>query len=280
MRKVTIGTSSLPHPTFEPDETRPDSPEPLHQAAKKHVEEAARLGCDFLCLPELFANFNRSQRLEDTAETMDGPTASFLSRAAREHSLIIVTSVLLRSEGNLANTGVAYDKKGRLIGTYAKVHLPAGERDLCVPGQEFPVFETDGIRFGMQICYDLNFPEGCRSLALDGADIVFWPHMWGAMPENYIEVIMRARAMENLVWLVSSGYFLGGDGFFRVPKMNGRSCVAGWDGTILAEVGRRVGVAAATIAIDETRSSQSSRENMLHHHRMPMCYGRLTRQSE
>ena len=277
MRKVRIGTASMLHPTFADGEVRHPSAEPLHRAAQAHIEEAARLGCDCLCLPELFASLNRSQGMADTAEPSDGPTGAFLSAAARQHSIMLVTTVLWRQEGKLFNTGVAYDKRGKLAGTYRKVHLPSGEELICAPGEGFPVFEAEGLRFGMQICYDLNFPEGCRCLALDGADVVFWPQMWGAMPENYTDVILRARAMENLMWIVSSGYFLGGDTSFRVPKMNGRSSIVGWDGTILAEVGPRLGVAAATLDLDEPHFSQASRQEMLHTHRMPRCYGRLTR---
>ena len=110
--------------------------------------------------------------------------------------------------------------------------------------------EIEGIRVGMQICYDLGFPEGCRILALKGAELILWPNMWGGMPEEATDAIMKTRAIENQVCLVSAAFLLTGSGGFRVPKIHGRSCIIDSSGVILAEVGLRTGVAVATFDFD------------------------------
>jgi len=273
MRRITLGAASMTHPDHEDPALRFDSIEALLAATEGHIVDGARLGCDFLCLPELFGNLNRPEPAYETAEPPDGPIASFLSEMARRHSMVLVTTILLQRERKITNTGVFYGRDGALLGTYDKVHLPGIEADVCTPGDSFPVYDIEGVRVGMQICYDLNWPEGCRCLTLDGADIIFWPTMWGVMPEAFTDVILRARAMENLIWIVTSSYFLGG--FYPQPRVFGRSAVVSWSGTILAEVGRRLGVAAATIDLDEPRYSQSPREVMLETARRPECYGRL-----
>ena len=222
------------------------------------IREAAAAGVDFLCLPEIFAQLNRAQPVEDALEELDGPIDSFLKQKAKEHRINLVTTVALRREQGRTNTGVIYSRNGELVGTYDKVHLaPGGEQELLDAGTDFPVYEVDGIKVGMQICYDLNFPEGCRILMVKGAEVIFWPNLWGGMPEDYTEVILRARAMENMVCIVSAGSFLGGDAGFRTARMYPRSCVVDGNGTIVAEVGRRVGWAAATLDLDAVYGSQA-----------------------
>jgi len=275
MRLVTVGTAMMRHPTFAEGEIRPDSPQPLFEEAEGLIQEAVRQGCDILCLPEAFAQGNRSQEAPETAEPPDGPITSFLSRKARERRIALITTVYLKRAGRISNAGVIYNKDGSLVGSYDKVHPAPGEREFCAPGSNLSVFEVEGALVGLQICYDLAFPEGCRCLALKGADIIFWPNMWGGMPEDYTDVIMRARAMENLTFVVSSAYVLTGRNFFREPRMYGRSCVIDWAGTVLAEVGRRAGVASATIDLDEARSIQLHRKDTFYDHRMPACYGAI-----
>ena len=275
MRTVTVGTASMRHPMLDEDEILPDTIDPRLEEAGPLLREAAQRGCDFMCLPELFADPTQGTQMERFAEEVGGPVTSWLSQRAKEHGMAIVTTVTLREGDRIYNTGVVYDKAGELAGRYAKVHLPSGERDAATPGDGFPVFEVDGVKVGVQICYDLNFPEGCRILAVKGAEVIFWPNMWGGMPEDFTDVIMKARAMENQVRLVSSAFVLTGPSDFRTPKLYGRSCVIDWDGTILAEVGRRLGIATATIYLAEPRDGEVPRQASRFEHRLPHLYGEL-----
>lgn len=276
MRKITVATGALKHPTFEKDEVRPDSPKPLLEEAEVLIEEAALRKCDILCLPECLAQLNRSNPSEEVYEPSDGPINTFVSERSKKHNMIIIATINTTVDGKLYNRGVIYDRTGKLAGTYDKVHLPGGECNPNEPGKDFTITEVEGIKIGMQTCYDLNFPEGCRVLALRGADIIFWPNMWGGMPEHHTEITMRSRAMENHVFLVSAAYFLDADNNFREPKVYGRSCIIDWAGTILAEVGRRTGIAIATIDLDELRNMQVEGQKGLYASRIPECYGPLT----
>lgn len=277
MRTVTLATASMSHPTLADDEVRPEGPEAAFAEATPLIRRAADQGADFLCLPELFANFGRSRPAHETAEAVDGPISGFLRDQAREHHINLVTTVALMGRGGPANTAVIHSRDGDLVGTYDKVHLAPGEEQHMRRGTEFPVYEIDGVCVGMQICFDLNFPEGCRILAVKGADVIFWPNLWGGMPEDYSEVILRARAMENLVCVVSSGCFLGGGVDFRVPKIFPRSCVVDPNGTILAEVGRRTGLAVAGVDLDSPWVSQAGKAEILGIHRQPQLYAELCR---
>jgi len=275
MRRLTLGAAMMRHPTLDKDEVRPDTIGPRLKEADGLVQEAARRGCDILCLPELFADPSQGTEMASFAEDEGGPVTTWLSQTARARNMALVATLALRHERGITNTGVFYDKQGKLVGRYGKVHLPPGEREVSVPGDAFPVFDLEGVRVGMQTCYDLNFPEGCRILALKGADVVFWPNMWGGMPEAFTDVIMKARAMENQVHLVSSAFLLTGAGSFRAPKIHGRSCILDRSGAILAEVGLRLGVAVATVDLD---AASLARDATLRAHRRPGLYGEIVAQ--
>jgi len=276
----------MQHPTLDEREKVPDSSAARLAEAARLVREAAWRGCDFLCLPELFADPSQGLKMREFAEPVGGPVMTWLARMAAKHRMALVTSVAIRRGRRVANTGVIFDKRGRLVGRYEKVHLPDGEREVGTPGRQFPAFKVaclpcrarhrqEGVRVGMQICHDLNFPEGCRILALKGADIVVWPNMWGGMPEEHTEVIMKARAIDNKLCLVSSAYLLTGSGFFRVPKIHGRTCIIDWTGTVVAETGRRLGVAVAALDLDELHANRLSREKAFQRERLPRLYGEL-----
>ena len=92
-------------------------------------------------------------------------------------------------------------RNGTLAGKYRKVCLPDEEIDGGItPGKDYPVFDTDFGRIGMMICWDVHFPEVAREMSARGAEVLLMP-IWGGN-----ELLTRARATENQVYLVASGY--------------------------------------------------------------------------
>ncbi|HRU06861.1 MAG TPA: carbon-nitrogen hydrolase family protein, partial [Candidatus Brocadiia bacterium] len=249
MPALLLAVAQFPHPTLDPNETLPANSGERLDLAGRLAREAAGRGCGALLLPELFADPTQGTKMAGFAEELGGPIASWMSRTARQLNMAIAGTVAIRrSGGAMTNTALAYDARGRLAGHYDKVHLPDGERDVAAPGDAFPVFEFAGLKAGFQICHDMAFPEGCRILALQGAEIIFWPNMWGGMPEANTEAVMRCRAVDNGVVLASSAFVITG-GSFRDPKIHGRSCVVDQRGSILAEVGLCVGIAVAAVVV-------------------------------
>lgn len=109
---------------------------------------------------------------------------------------------MVEREGTaIYNTAVLIDRDGRLVGKYRKVNLPYDEfEDGITPGSEYPVFQTDFGKVGMMICWDSQFPDAARALALQGAEIILMPIWDGTAP------LTLARAIENQVFLVTSAY--------------------------------------------------------------------------
>ncbi len=276
MRKLTLGAASMAHAKLEGKEILPDTIKPRIKEAQGLAEEAARRKCDLLCLPELFADPTQGTQMGKFAEPLGGPITSWLAKRAKTLEMAIAASVTLKSGNRLTNTAVLYGKDGTLVGSYDKVHLPPGERDVASPGASFPVLEIEGIKVGMQICYDLGFPEGCRILAVKGAELILWPNMWGGMPEGVTDVIMKARAIENQVCLVSAAYILTGGTDPRAAVIHGRSCIIDSSGVILAEVGLQPGVATAAVDFDVPLLDFAERRGGRFPHRMPQTYGDLT----
>jgi predicted amidohydrolase len=120
---------------------------------------------------------------------------------ARKHNCYIVACYSEREGKAIYNTAILVDRKGQLAGKYHKLYIPRNEvTDGITPGGEPRVFDTDFGKVGMMICWDVQYPEPAQRMALQGAEIIFLP-IWGGN-----ESLVKARAIEDHVFLVTSGY--------------------------------------------------------------------------
>jgi predicted amidohydrolase len=193
-RKVRLATvNHRPHNSKSPQEN-------LLQFAG-FIAEAARQKADIVCLPEGITLTGTGKKYADVAEPIPGPSTGFLGAHAKKHHLYLVAGLYERAGPVLYNTSVLIGRTGELVGKYRKVCLPREEIDGgMTPGADYPVFDTDFGRIAMMICWDVSYPEVARALAARGAEVLFLPIAGGN------EVLVRARAIENQVHLVASGY--------------------------------------------------------------------------
>ncbi|MGO9240576.1 MAG: carbon-nitrogen hydrolase family protein [Bryobacteraceae bacterium] len=156
---------------------------------------------DLLVLPEGVTEVGNGKTYMEVAEPVPGPTTAVLGALARDLHTYLVAGVV-ELEGPAAyNTAVLIDREGRLIGKYRKVYLPREEIEGgLTPGDSYPVFDTDFGRLGLMICWDSEYADPARALALGGAEILALP-IWGGDA-----TLVHARAIENHVFLVSSGH--------------------------------------------------------------------------
>ena len=161
-----------------------DVRENLSKAVDK-IQDAARLGAQIICLPELFTTpyFPQHEKLEmfEYAEKIPGPTTSEMSKVARKNKIILIGgSIFEKNEKEFYNTSVVFDADGKMIGKYRKMHIPHDpsfyEQNYFLPGNlGYKVVETKFCKVGIMICYDQWYPEAARINALMGAGIIFYP---------------------------------------------------------------------------------------------------------
>ena len=186
------------------------------------LERAGEAGCDLVLLPECTLPLGGPypagrERLAAACRAAEPLWLERTAAIARRYEMLIA-SCYFRQEGDLLyNDAVLMDERGAVIGIYHKVHLPCpltwevSEAGLLTAGNEHPVFETKVGKVGFHIFYDIDFPEGCRCLALNGAEIILHPTVGYAFPdveEVVAEARLRTRATDNSVALVysNSGY--------------------------------------------------------------------------
>jgi predicted amidohydrolase len=171
------------------------------------LEEAVAARAQLLVLPECAVPgymFDSAEEALPFAEEIPGPTTEALAEACRRLDAHVVCGLLERDGDVLHNAAVLVGPDG-LVGTYRKTHLPfLGVDRFVAAGDELNVYETPLGRIGIEICYDLRFPEATRTLALRGADLIAHPTNFPLAARVQTELITVARAAENRVFLLTA----------------------------------------------------------------------------
>jgi deaminated glutathione amidase len=222
--------------------------------ARAAVADAAAAGANLAVFPEgLQARFGTDLRA--AAEATDGAFGPGLSEVASEHGVAVVAGVFEPApDGRVYNTAVAFDAGGRLAAAYRKIHLfdALGQResDQVAAGHEPVVVDLGGLRVGVQICYDIRFPEHARALAARGADLIVVPAGWaaGLFKEEHWVTLVRARAIENTVWVAAVDQVPDpAEPVTRAPTGVGRSLLVDPMGTVRLDLGSRPGIAVGEV---------------------------------
>ncbi|AOE82989.1 carbon-nitrogen hydrolase family protein [Pseudomonas sp. TCU-HL1] len=239
-------------------------PLPLEPAAnlerlQQRAAEAARRGAALLITPEMYlSGYNIGlDAVSALAEARDGAWAERVAGIAREHGIAILYGYPERSaDGALFNSVQLIDAQGQCLGNYRKTHL-FGELDnsmFSAGDDDYPLLELNGWKLGMLICYDVEFPENVRRLALAGADAVLVPTA-NMEPFDFVcDVLVRARAFENQCYVAYANY-CGGEGQIRYC---GLSSVSAPDGSQAAVCGREETLAFADLKRDTLEASRAS----------------------
>lgn len=227
------------------------------ERAISYIKEASDRGADIVCLPEWFNITNvKNITIFDSAEPVPGPLSFRLSNTAKEYNVSIIATYPVLDSGRFYNQATIFNKKGEIVGFYRKVQPTASEVKSVgiTPGDEFPVFDVESAKIAVMICMDIYFPEIVRIYAFKGAEIVFWPTMAHGPTQSALETQFRARAIDNSMIMVQSNYackppYAPYAGRFRP----GRAYIVDHNGDIIADTGRREGIAIARLDLDEVR---------------------------
>ena len=204
--------------------------EPLDQLIRFTMERldlVAPFKPDIVCLPEMWAG--------NDPEPLSGPTTRRVSEWAKAHGCYAISSVHADIDGKRYNTAVLIDRGGDIVGTYHKMYPTEGELDKGIlpgPYAEPPVFELDFGVIGIQICFDVNWPESWTALKRRGAQVVFWTSAFAGSER----VRMLARANEMYVATSTRG---------------GRSRIYDITGRVIDRSGQFRQWTTATLALDK-----------------------------
>jgi N-carbamoylputrescine amidase len=251
------------------------------ERAAAFVDEAARHGADLVVLPEFFnveyfPQF-RDARYMEYAEPEDGYTQSRMRAKARERGLHIVSTIFeMARPGFYYDTAMLLGPEGQILGKYRKVHpaaLLSLEKIYFRGGSSFPVFRLGDWSIGFSTCYDNLFPESCRCLALQGAELIVAPY---ATPvADPWENFLTTRALENGVFLAACNH-VGPEGDWQ---MSGKSLIIDPLGKIVVQASAAE-EQLITWDCEREQVIQARRRFPLFRDRRPDAYAAITRATE
>ncbi len=200
----------------------------------RQTRQAAEQGARLIVFPEAALTgycFASKEAAWPYAETVPGPSSLAVAELCRELNCFVIFGLLERRRADLFNAAVLVGPAG-VVGSYRKTHLPfLGVDRFVTPGNRpYEIFEIDGLRLGMLICYDGSFPEAPRILALLGADLIVLPTNWPEGGRCSASHIPPMRAHENHVYFLAVNR-VGEEGGFHFIGM---SRLVDWHGETLA----------------------------------------------
>jgi predicted amidohydrolase len=236
------------------------------------VERARAAGSRLAVFPEAaMVRAEPEADLAALAEPLDGPFLGRLRDVAAEAGVAVVAGMFESIPGarQVHNTVVAIGGDGALLAVYRKIHLydAFGYRESArvrAGSGEVAVFDLDGLRFGIATCYDLRFPALAEELSVRGAEAILLPAAWmrGPLKEDHWEVLVRARAIENTVYVAAAAQ--------TGPRFVGRSLVVDPMGVVVAGLGEVEGLLVADL--DPARVGQVRATNPSLRNRRPDVY--------
>jgi agmatine deiminase len=262
-------------------------PDAMLKKAYDRVEQAAKAGANIICLPELFKTRYFPQHIgvdaSAYAETIPGASTHIFSELAQAHNVVIIVPLYEKtSDGRFYNTAVVIDADGTLLPSYHKVHIPQDpgffEKGYFYPGESYRVLDTRYGKIAVLICFDQWFPEAARCVALEGAEIIFYPtaigHPGGYEPaegdwQEAWELIQRSHAVANSVHIAAANRA----GQEENCRFFGGSFVCDAFGKIMAKAGDGEETVITSVDLSMNQTVQESWG--FFRNRRPDTYGRI-----
>lgn len=179
---------------------------------KKCAEDVKGDDIDVLCFPEMFLQGYEKQNkkyVEESAIDLKSTIFREILSGFLQIKPTLIIGLAEKDRGRFYNTAIVI-KDGMLIGKYRKNKLLESEKAIFTAGIDFPVFGHEGVKFGLNICYDMNFNENTSMLVDQGADIIIGLAN-NMLPYESVEKwkdrhneIRAQRCAEHNIWLVSS----------------------------------------------------------------------------
>jgi (R)-amidase len=238
--------------------------------------DACASDTELLVLPETYlTGFPTRDNVASLAEPLDGPTLQRVHRAARERNLAVAVGFAESFEGRFYNTTVLITPEHGVALHYRKTHLWSGEREVFEAGDRMATVMWKGVRVGLLICYDIEFPEPARALGQLGAQLLIVTNgNFDPYGPTHRTCVM-ARALENQAFAVMVNRVgLGDDGLVFA----GGSAVVDPFGDLLVEAGRDE--ATLRLSLDLTQLAKAREPYVYDRHQRMRLSGRIVEAGE
>lgn len=258
--------------------------------AEKLVRKAAAEGANIILLQELFETpyFCQKQKFEyfDLAKPLsENAAVKRFTEVAKELQVVLPISFYEKAGNTAFNTIAIIDADGTILGTYRKTHIPDGlpyaEKFYFTPGDiGFKVWKTKYADIGVGICWDQWFPEAARSMALLGAELLFYPTAIGSEPtlnidsKSHWQHAMQGHAAANIMPVIASNRIGTETDDESSMTFYGSSFIADQTGTIVEEADRET-ESVLVHEFDLDAIAQMRREWGVFRDRRPEMYGTL-----
>jgi omega-amidase len=208
-----------------------EDPEKTLIKAETFIRHAADCGAKLICFPEQFAT-GWDPKPRKNIQDIHGSIISSLQAYAKEYRIGILGSFREEHDPLPKNTAVAIGRDGRILASYAKMHLFSfcHEQEANTPGTDLGIFTFDSLTCGIALCYDLRFPELFGLYARRGIHAVFVPAAWPQSRIRHWELFITARAAENQMYILG----VNTTGKTPVDLYSGASMTADPHGTIIS----------------------------------------------
>ncbi|WP_425460632.1 carbon-nitrogen hydrolase family protein [Leptospira idonii] len=243
---------------------------------RQFIEAAAKEGAKLVGLPENFSFMGNEQEKRNLIGQIEEETISFLSETSRDLGIYLLGGGFPTNAGNgkVYNTALLFDPEGKEIFRYYKAHLfnaevgdgfSYSESNSTESGGKIPdVVSTTLGQISSAICYDIRFPELFRDLSKNGCEICFLPAAFTTPTgEAHWEVLLRARAIENFMYVIAPGQ-TGIHDPHGTRKTYGHSLIVSPWGEVLADVGTDPGYAVCEIDLTKLHEIRAKLPSLKH----------------
>ena len=221
----------------------------LYQLVKPSAVTEKNRKPDIIILPEMW---NIGYALEEAPRIadMDGKrTISYFSDFCKKHQVNVIAGSIAMIEGEkISNCAIVFNRNGEVVHQYRKAHLfqLMDEHLHLTSGNDAGLFDLDGVKCGLMICYDIRFPEWARNYALAGAEVLFVPAQWPHPRLEHWRTLLQARAIENQMMVVACNR----SGKSGDTEFVGHSVVIDPWGTRIAELSENEAILHAELDLD------------------------------
>jgi len=193
---------------------------------RSHIRAA---DTDLIVFPELATTgYSIFDQIEECAEPIPGPTTRLLGQAAAKSNTHVLLGMPVQGQNRVHNSAIWIDRQGKVRIQYDKRQLWGDERNVFTPGDDLVVVDCEGLTVGIQICYDLNFPEQAAAFARAEVDLLVNISAWSVPMKGDWDRLLPARAIETGAFVLGCNH-AGNEGDL---EFYGHSTVYDPDGSI------------------------------------------------